>query len=128
MDPDYCKEPFAVKVAAVSLNSIFLTIWTGCLTFAMLRIKCGLEKSGYILIVLYSINAVLRVIFDGLRLGIKVELLGDADLVLRLFMLIQRMVDHTFIFIVYRYILEMREVRNKLQCHSFEDYKRTLPG
>ena len=29
---------------------------------------------------------------------------------------------------LFRYILEMRDVRNKLECTSFEDYKLRLPG
>jgi hypothetical protein len=43
-------------------------------------------------------------------------------------MLVQRVTDRTFLFMLFRYILEMRDVRNKLECTSFEDYKLRLPG
>ena len=43
-------------------------------------------------------------------------------------MLVQSVADRTFLFMLFRYILEMREVRNKLECATFEDYKLRLPG
>ena len=43
-------------------------------------------------------------------------------------MLVQRVTDRTFLFMLFRYILEMRDVRNKLECTSFDDYKLRLPG
>lgn len=43
-------------------------------------------------------------------------------------MFVQRVADRTFLFMLFCYILEMRDVRNKLECTSFEDYKLRLPG
>jgi hypothetical protein len=43
-------------------------------------------------------------------------------------MLAQRVADRTFLYMLFCYVLEMREVRNKLECTSFEDYKMRLPG
>ena len=89
----------------------------------MMRIKCRIERLGIILIIAYSINSILRVIFDGLRLAFDSKKDSEFSLLLRIFVLIQRMADRTCLFILFRYILEMREVRNKLECLSFEDYK-----
>jgi hypothetical protein len=71
MDPDYSDEPYAVKIVALSMNSVFICTWVACLTLAMIRIKCSVEKSGLVLIITYSINCVIRVVFDGIRLSLK---------------------------------------------------------
>lgn len=73
MDPDFSNEPHSIKIAALVESSVFLAIWAVCLTYAMIRIKCSLERSGLIIIVSYCLNITLRVIFDAIRLGIEKE-------------------------------------------------------
>ena len=73
MDPDFSDEPHSIKIAALIESSVFLAIWAVCLTYAMIRIKCSLERSGLIILASYCLNITLRVIFDAIRLGIEKE-------------------------------------------------------
>ncbi len=71
MDTDFSDEPYSIKIAALVESSALLVIWAVCLTFAMNRIKCSLERSGLVMVVSFCLNIALRVIFDAIRLGIE---------------------------------------------------------
>jgi len=51
---------------------------------------------------------------------------SNVDFFLRLFLLIQRIIDRITWFILFSYILEMRDVKLKLESASFEAYKISL--
>jgi hypothetical protein len=128
MDPDFSNAPLSVKIGALTISSVLFAVWSVLLTLVIFRIKCNLEKSGIVLIIAYSINAGLGVIFDAIRIGIESQRISKHSLLLRCFVLIQSVAERTFLFIIFCYILEMREVRNKLNCNSFEEYKKKVPS
>ena len=77
-----------------------------------------------ILLSAYSISMCQRLIFDSIRLSIQDKPDNDNSIeqFLRIFLLIQRIIDRVTQYMLFRYILEMRDVRLKLESLTFESY------
>ena len=68
MDPNFVDESFGLKLSALILNCTFLVIFTSLEIWALLKIKCAIQKQAIFLLAADSICLIHRVVFDSIRL------------------------------------------------------------
>ncbi len=62
-----------IKVIALSIDSFLSLTWFSCMILMMVKTKCKIERSGLVFLVSYSINNMLRTLFDIARILLEKE-------------------------------------------------------
>ena len=70
MDSDFADEPFALKLSALTLNTIYLLIFVTLEYRALTLLKWAMQRSALALLCAFTLCELQRVIFDAIRLAI----------------------------------------------------------
>jgi len=107
--------PSEIKLTAFLLNTVLLSLWFISLILSMIKIKCNIEKSGLVLIVSYSINTVLKTLIDVFRLEFDHKNDTNNPVHLKIMILVLRVADRIFLYILFSYVLVIRQIKIKIQ-------------